>query len=751
MKVVGSSRPIHDAVGKAAGFTKYAGDIALPNMAHICLVRSSVPHGRIKEIHAEKALRMPGVYGVFHCFNTTPRAFNRYRAHFSQVLQNEERAFNEYVRFVGDRVAAVAACDRDTAEKAARLVEIEYEELPFSVGFDDTLAGQNCLPGESPVRDEFTAEAGELPAEGQLIEIESRAEIPRLHHAAMEPHACVADYDPYRDQLTLYSPNQSVHGVRTMLADYLEMPFHRVRVIKTTMGGSFGAKQEWFVEPVTALVAKLLKRPAKLVYSRAEAMTGAYVRGAMRASIRSLFTPDGHLASLEVDVILDAGAYIGNSTSYIRSLYSRLFRCYRMPHIKYRGRVISSNTPVSGGFRGWSGPEAAIFLEHHLDIAARKLGIDRTELRLKNVRHPGEIDLCMGLPLEDIRIYDAITRGKELIRWDDLIRENQRFNASNPRYRRGVGIGCGGLGNTFFPVHQDFAEGWIELNEDGTVQLKITVHDHGCGSVTMLRMIAAEVLDMPVEDIYLTEGDTANTPVDIGCFASRSTFVLGRTAYETAAALKAEILKKAAILFDLPAEELYVENASVRSRRNSEEVYPYGEVARQSITRLRRNVSAQAQFHNNTNPGVTGAHFAHVEVDTWTGLTRVLDYVAVQDIGQPINPAMCIAQIQGAAQMGCGAALREALAVQPDGRCTESLSKYHLMLAPDLPDIRVELLTGGRSQEGPFGAKSIGEVSYVPAAPAVCGAVNDALGSEMGTLPFTPDAVLKYLAKERLL
>lgn len=749
MKTVGHGRPIHDAEGKAAGYTKYAADIMLPGMTHICLIRSTIPHGRVKAVHADKALNVPGVYGVFHCFNTTGRAFNRYRAHFSQDLPDEERAFTDYVRFVGDRVGAVAACDRETAVRAAGLVEVEYEELPHSVGFDDTLAGKNCLEGESIIKDEYISEDGEPVYADDAVEVDSFSEIPRLHHAAMEPHACVVDYDPYQEQMTIYSPNQSVHGIRTTVAKFLEMPFHRIRVVKTTMGGSFGAKQEWFVEPVAALVAKLLGRPVKLVYTRAEAMTGACVRGAMRVQIHSRFSPDGTFLSMNVDVILDAGAYMGNSRSYIRALCGRLFRCYRIPHLVFRGRVISSNTPVSGGFRGWSGPEAAIFMEHHMDAAARKLNMDRISLRMKNVQQPGGYDIHMKLPLENICIGKAILRGQEFICWDRLIKENREFNNNNQRFRRGVGIGCGGLGNTYLPVHPDSGEGWMQLNEDGTAQLKVTAHDHGCGTVTMLRMIAAEVLDMPVDDIYLTEGDTASTPVDVGCYSSRTTFVLGRTVYETAMLLKKKMLDNASALASIPVQSLYVENAGIYHRDTKRLIYSYRELSQQSIYRLRRNVSAQAQFYNETNPGVTGAHFAHVEVDTWTGYVRVLDYVAVHDIGQPINPDMCIAQIQGAAQMGCGAALSEAVQVMPNGTCSRSFSKYHLMLAPNLPEIRVELLEDGRSSEGPFGAKSIGEVSYVPAAPAVCSAVNDALGSNMGVLPFNPDAILKYLSTGR--
>ena len=247
MKVVGSNRPIHDAKGKAAGYTKYAGDIMLPNMAHACLITSDIPHGYVRGVHAEKALAMEGVYGVFHCLNTTNRAYNRYRSMATQdELGVEERAFHEYVRFVGDRIGAVVARDLDTAQKAARLVEIEYEQLPSAVNYEDALAGKHLLPDESPVVDEFRAHNGEETGkEGDFVEIKSLSDFPRLHHATMETHSCVADYDPYQHMLCLYSPNQSTFGIRTVVADYLEMPYHKVRVVKTTMGGSFGAKQEW--------------------------------------------------------------------------------------------------------------------------------------------------------------------------------------------------------------------------------------------------------------------------------------------------------------------------------------------------------------------------------------------------------------------------------------------------------------------------------------------------------------------------
>ena len=749
MKIVGTNRPIHDAQGKAAGYAKYAADFNLPNMAHIAMVTSTIPHGYIKAIHAESALAIPGVYGVFHCFNTSERKYNHYRSQYFQELPDEERVFNNYVRFYGDRVAAVAACDQQTAERAARLVAVEYEELPFSTGFEDTLDGRNCLPGENSIRDEFEISHGELPEE-PFIEVSCSQEIARLHHAAMEPHACIADYDPYQRNLTVYSPNQAVFGLRTVLADYLQMPYHRVRVIKSTMGGSFGAKQEWFVEPVAALIATILARPVKLVYSRAEAMTGTIVRAAMQAKMSARFRADGKLLSLDADILLDAGAYIGNSGDYIRTMYGKMFRTYRMNCVHYRARVISSNTPSSGAYRGWSAPEAAIFMEHLFDAAAEKLGIDRIDLRLINSLRPGDIDEKTHLPLENIRLEEALRKGKSDFLWEQRLAECDAFNRSSKRYRRGIGVGCGGHGNTYFPRYNDYGEARLQMNEDGTVQAHVSVQDHGCGTVTMIKMIIAEVLSIPDECVGLQEADTYNTPIDYGCFSSRTTFILGRTVQDAAMEMKRKLIDFAALLLACPSAELDADNGRVYCKTDPARSLSYAEIAQETMLQKRENLSVSVQYHNETNPGVVGAHFAMVEVDTWTGYTKLLDYLAIQDIGQPINPAMCVAQIQGAVQMGCGAALREKMVVDCAGRCTESLSKYHLFLATDLPDIRVELLTDGVSSEGPFGAKSIGEVCYVPVAPAISGAVQHALSMPLDALPLDPDNILKALAGRRM-
>mgnify|MGYP001044819770 CR=1 FL=1 len=724
-------------------------------MAYLCMLHSKIPHGYVKAVHAEKALALPGVYGVYHCLNTTDRKYNRYRSNFDQsYLPNEECAFNDYVRFVGDKIGVVAACDQETAERAARLVEVEYEELPFSIGFDDTLAGKNCLDGgymivhsnflkknKEAAATTRRAETNEDIIAGLRDEVCSTMELPRLHHATMETHACIADYDPYSDMLTVYCPNQAVHGIRTVLADFLEMPESHVRVVKATMGGSFGAKQEWFLEPVTALVAKKLCRPVKLVYSRGEAMTDTIVRGAMRMSARGYYMPDGEMKEIYCDVTLDAGAYIGNAGDYVRALAGKPTRCYRIPYMHYHGQVISSNSPVSGAFRSWSAAEEALMMERQLDAAAEKLGMDRLAIRLKNVARSGEEDKKLHLSLEDIRIGDAITLGSEKFGWDKLKAEDAAFNASQQRYRRGVGIGIGGHGNTYFPRFNDYGEGSISLNADGSMQANFTLHDHGCGTVEAFRMMIAEALSLQPEQIFLGEGDTALTPFDPGCFSSRTTFVLGQTALLCAQGLIEKLKDAVCDLYDVSAASLSAKDGTLTDGKNS---WSYAQIVQDCHRQLQREVFASYQFKNTTNPGVTGAHFAHVEVDVYTGNVKILDYLAVHDIGRAINPEICRAQIQGAVQMGAGAALNEQMTIDKRGCATHSLGEYHILNAPQVPSVRVEFIENGGTN-GPFGCKSIGEVCHVPPAAAIVGAVNEALHADLDTIPLNQDAICRWV------
>lgn len=748
MDVVGTSMPIHDAALKVTGRAAYAADMTLPGMLHAALVFSAVPHGIVRSVDASRALALPGVVAVLDCFDTPQRRFNRFRNFRGMETIEQEQVLSRHVRFIGDRVACVIAESAQLAREAAALVAVEYDELPFATEIEEVLAGKNAgIHEEGAVYGAAELTVGDIARVEACVTASAGSHLARLTHLAMEPHVCIASYERGTGELTVWSPNQSIHGIRTVMADLFELPYERVRVIKTTMGGSFGAKQEWMLEPVAIAASMRVGRPVKLVFTRAEVIPSTICRGQLDAVVDIGVTRDGMLQSIDMDVTLDAGAYLGNSKDYIATIGGKLSRCYKVPYIHYTARAVCTNTPVSGAYRGWGAPEAYIILEHGMNMAARKIGMDPLELRLKNAALPGQTDEKMGQPYGEIRIRESIELGRERFAWDRLRGENTAFNIRGERYRRGCGIGCGGHGNGYFPRMQDFAGVEMRLTESGGVILNCTLHDHGCGTVTAMQMVAAQALGIPPESISAREGDTAYSPLDIGCYASRTTYVIGRAVVDCAEKLKRKIAEGVAELWEVPADTLTVEGGEVRSLRDSRSLR-FEEASTRIVRELQREIWVQHQHVNTSNPGVTGAHFAHVQVDTLTGMVEILDYLAVHDIGKAINREMCVAQIQGAVAMGAGAALTEHLHVHENGRPISSMKDYHLLNSTALPNIRVELVEDGGT-EGPYGAKSIGEVCHVPVAPAIIGAVNDALQSELCRLPLNPDAIVALMQERR--
>lgn len=747
MRYVGKSCPIHDARQKAAGRAVYAGDMELKGMLYAAVLFSAVPHGIVKKLDCAKALAFPGVVDVAHCFNTTQKEYNRYQSQFNQKIIPTERVFNSHVRFVGDRIGAVIAESEEAAREAVKLIEVEYEELPYSLDAFETLKGtiDNVHPAGA-VFECTDMTTGQMPKEEGLVTVQAVTELSRINHVCMETHACVADYDKYSGELTIYSPNQTVYGIRTLIGDIFEMDYSRVRVVKTTMGGSFGAKQEWVLEPVAAAAAIRVGRPVKLVYNRTETMVSTYGRSPMHFDSAFTFGPDGSLKGVDCDLLLDAGGYLGNSINYARTVGHKLFRGYKYPYCHFHARAAITNTIVSGAFRGWTSPEATIMFEHGMNMGAKALGMDPVELRLKNVMHPGDADPLGNIPIGNFRAAEALIQGREHFDWEKRKEENLRFNRESRRYKRGLGVALGAHVNGFYPSKTDYARVDMRLTETGSVQMNITLHDHGCGTVTAFQMIAAEALGIPMEQVSLGEGDTRYTPLDVGCFSSRTTYVQGQAVCRCAKRFKERLKEHVSILSGAPKEELVVENQLVYSKKDPRISYTWSRIADESQQVYMHEVFVSEEYVPDTNPGVAGAHFAYVEVDTYTGMTKILDYLAVHDIGQAINREMCIAQTQGAVIMGAGAALLEHVVTKPNGQPMGSLKDYHLINCFEAPQVRVELIEDGGT-EGPYGAKSIGEVCHTPVTAAVVGAVNDALGSDMNQIPLTPDVICKYLEK----
>ncbi|MFV0503283.1 MAG: xanthine dehydrogenase family protein molybdopterin-binding subunit [Lachnospirales bacterium] len=747
MKVIGKDYPIHDAVGKVTGKTIYVGDMEMQNMAHAAVIFSDISHGIVTEIDDSEALKVEGVIKILTCFNTTQRMYNRYRREAKQLVEDEECIFNKHVRFVGDKIGVVIAETEDIARKAVNLIKITYKKLPHSFSTDETLTGIINGIHEYGVIATHECEIGnkDLGQSGEVT-VTTTTKFPSIDHLTMETHGVVASYEKSNNFLTIWSPCQSVHGIRTVLADLLVMPYSNVRAIKATMGASFGAKQEIMLEPIAAISSIETERPVKLIYNRKEDFISTISRGAVEAKITSKFKKDGTLTALYPEITLNAGAYLANSHAYIRVMAGKLFRAYKYDYANYKAKAVITNTPVSGGFRGWAAPEITIPMEHNFNEAAKILNMDPLELRLKNVAEENDIDIFNDISLGEIKIKDCLTKGGSNFHWETKKKDTLEFNKINTRYKRGIGVACGGHVSGFYPKLHDFSMAEIRLCEDSSVILNVTMHDHGCGTVRAMQMIVAEILGIDVDKIRAEEGDTNKSPYETGCYSSKTTYVLGKAVYNCAENLLEEIKSAASEILKVDKDDIIVMDGSVTLKSNSDIKMTYGDIAVKSIRELQKEILAISQYTNVSNPGTVGAHFAEVEVDTYTGMTKILSYTAACDIGKALNPAMCIAQIQGAVIMGAGGALTEHTKVSPSGLSTTSIKDYHVINAFESPQIDVVLIEEGKT-DGPFGAKSIGEISHIPVSATIAGAVNNALNSSIGDLPLNPDKIADYLSR----
>ena len=740
---VGESFSINDAAAKATGAMKFASDINLYRELHLKLILSEAGHALIKNIDSSEAEKVGGYRAILSYKDYRGKKFNSYRTFPDQPDCPEDRyIFTDKARFVGDIIAVVACETKAAAERAARLVKVEYEELPVMASPAESLRdgaapiheGGNLIEEFERLREgkQFATDAEEA------FRVTTDIRTQKMNHVAMETHSYLADWNA-QDGVTIWTPTQGIYGIRTVVADMLDLPYSKVRVVKVPMGGSFGGKQEFIYEPLVAFVAKKLERPVKLHLTRRESMIATINRTDCATKITTAFDAGGRILSCEVDNLVDAGAYCSSGLDFAHAVSGKIPRLYRCPLYRHRGRVCYSNSPIAGGMRGWGSPEIMTALELHMDDAARKLRTDPVELRLKNVVEAGDVDICNGISLGNAQIKRCLREGAEAFRW------KERFAAPHGqgRFRRGVGIACGAHKNGIFSGSPDLSGMTLSMNEDGTVNLRTSVHDVGCGTVRSMQIILAEVLRMDPDLIFVTEGDTKFTPYDCGTYGSRTTYVAGACAKETAEKFKELMLRTASKLLGIPASGLTLRDGRVAVTDAAAGGISYRELAARAINELSTEMILTNSYRSDSNPGSYAVNFAEAEVDTLTGLVKITDFLSVNDIGQAINRQMVFNQIGGGVQMAAGFALCEDLGINSKGVPTkDSLKKYNTLNAVDMPAVKAILVEEG-GDKGPFGAKSIGEISTVPGAAAIVNAVNNALGTSIRELPLTPERIVE--------
>ena len=524
---IGRDAPVNDAAAKATGQLAYAADLHLPGMLYMKLLLSPVAHGLVRSLDTSAALALPGVAAVLSFQNTPSVKYNRGRVRATDEAPDQETLFTDHVRFVGDRIAAVVAQTPEIAQQAVSLLRADIQPLPPVFNLDQALEG---APVPLHERDDIihlpVVSYGDY-ASAQGEEFCHHTATQRVSHIAMETHCAVADYTPATGRMTVWTATQSVFGVRSAISTILDLPMSRIRVIKTPMGGSFGCKQEMILEPLAACAAKMTGRPVMLHFSRSEVMLCTMLKHPLESDIKVKFSPQRTITGLQLHCRLDAGAYQTVSPDYAGSISKKLSWVYNIPHMEYYGTTVCTNTPTTGSYRGWGGPEAAIIMENMMNAAARHFSMDPIELRLRNILPPYAISRINNFSLGNLPLEDALLLGRERFAWEER-KARLAVQDRSGRYARGIGMALSTHTSGYFPRKGDWGTVVVKMEEDGSVCVNCNVHDHGCGEVAVFKAIVGEVLSISPELVDLPEGDTAYNALDNGCYTSRSIYVLGR-------------------------------------------------------------------------------------------------------------------------------------------------------------------------------------------------------------------------------
>lgn len=764
LRVVGRPQRKVDAVKLATGRAAFTDDIDLRGMLHARLLLSPHAHARIVRIDASKARALPGVHAVLTHEDLPPVRFTTAGQSYPEPSPHDMRSLDDKVRFVGDRVAAVAAETPEIAEEALRLIDVTYEILPAVLDMEDAMKpGAPIIHDEPDIRGAYDpkrnlaahieAQSGDLErgfAEADVI-LEREYEVPQVQQTPLEPHVCITWLDE-DNRLVVRTSTQVPFHVRRIIAPVIGLPVKRIRVIKPRIGGGFGSKQEVLIEDICAHLTLRTGRPVRLEYTREEEFIASRSRHPQRLRARAGFKRDGTLTALELRVLADTGAYGCHALTVQTNTGSKSLSLYRCPNMRFVCDVVYTNKPVPGAFRGYGAPQGFFAIESLMDEAAAALGMDPIELRRKNWVRVGDVfPLAAQLgegregienPLLTCGLEECVERGKAAIGWERRNDPHWRQPPDRPHIRRGIGIACATHGTAIPGL--DMGGAYIKMNDDGSFNLTFGGADLGTGADTALAQIAAEVLGCRVEDIIVQAVDTDFSPFDKGAYASSTTFISGGSVKKAAELVAQQIKAVASLILEEDPAHLRLEGGRVVAPTG--ESVTLEEVALHSLhVEDQHQIMATASHMSYKSPPPFAAQFAEVEVDIETGQVKVTRLVSAVDCGKVINPPAAEGQIEGGMAQALGYAVCEEMHYDESGRLLErTFSDYHIFRADEMPELET-ILVETIDPTGPFGAKAVAEIPMDGIAPAVANAVFNATGVRLRQIPLTPERVWRAL------
>ena len=764
--LVGHSVSRKDANPKVTGRALYVGNIEMPEMLHVAVLRSPYAHARITRVDKSKAEALAGVAVVL-----TGAEIARMPGvdpHFGPAFRDQPILAVEKACYAGDPVVAVAAIDQRTAEDALQLVEVDYEPLPAvfdvleAVKPDAPLVHEQHRPAkafadlahvkaaqQSNVCYHFKLRTGDVDKAFAAADrvFEDTFSSPPAQHMPMEPHVTLVYLDEH-ERLNVWTATQSPSYVRTELSATFGIPMNRIRVRVPYLGGGYGAKLYAKLEPLVTALALITKKPVRYALSREEeflTITKHKVITKVKTAIKN-----GSITARKCEVYWDTGAYaeigprIGHKTGYTSA------GPYRIANVWIDSYCVYTNHVPAGAFRGFGGQQVIWAYDSQTDIIARALGADPVDFRLKPALEEGEL-FATGTAVRSFGIKQAIRQAAQAIEWS-----KPRTTQSGTK-RRGKGIAAG----VKAVLTPSISGAIVILNADGTANVLSSTVEMGQGSETTLCQIVAEELGLKLEQVHIVQPDTDVTPYDTITAGSRSTYHMGNAVRMAAGKIKGELLGVVASKLELNPDDLVARNGRVVVRGMEQRGMSIGEIFLAKFGSLGTTLAAQAvcqptsshmdpetgQSEKCTEYWFPSATAAEVEVDTETGQVKVLQLVSAGDTGTAINPSQCEEQFLGAALTHLGLTLFEEMVFDGGQLMNGTLIDYRVASIKDMPESFRPIIVEVPHETGPFGAKGAGETGALTVAPAIANAIEDAVGVRIRDLPITPEKILKALGK----
>ena len=768
-QTVGKPEKKVDAVKLVQGKPAFTADIDMRGMLYARVLRSPHAHALIKKIDTSKARDLKGVAAVL-TWQDIPRVVYS-TAGQSDPIPGPLDTFSldHKVRFVGDRVAMVAAETPEIAEKALSLIDVEYEIL------DAIIDSREAMDPNAPrIHDEpeFVNFADSNPEKNLAAHIridigdvekgfaeadeifEAEYEVPKVQQVSIEPHVCVTYWDE-DDRLVIRTSTQVPFHVRRMLAPVLNLPVKRIRVIKPRIGGGFGGKQEVLMEDVPAHLTIATKRPVIYEYTREEEFIGARARHPMKIKMKTGVKRDGTITANSMYALSDTGAYgchaltvTGNTGHKAMALYVGDGEYRKSPNIRFYADVVYTNTPPAGAFRGYGVPQGYWPVERHMEKIARALNLDPIDFRLKNTIRPGEYHPFSTAwnegreprpeIIQTVGLEQCVAQGRAAIGWDDKYgNESWRRVGNPPHKRKGIGVAMVMQG-TAIP-YLDMGGASIKMNDDGSFNLLVGATDLGTGSDTVIAQMAAEVLGVPLEDVITYSSDTDFTPFDKGAYASSTTYISGTAAVNAAKIVAERIKVRAGMILKLEKHD-DIKLANRQAIAPDGRTVSFTEIALDSLHKNNQEqIMGVASYVSPVSPPPFAAQFAEVTVDSETGMVTVDRLVMAVDSGVIVNPLTASGQIEGGMTQALGYAVCEEMRYDEKGNAIErDLDRYHIFRADEMPELET-IFVETFEPSHPFGVKAVAEIPMDGVAPAVGNAILDAIDINVHEIPVTPE------------